>query len=85
MKTRVEAPKLPAPPAHREALVGDVGWLSRRLSRRYREAAHAKIARMTVPPQDAGLPPDPAEAPPLPPPPPPWPDREERGRSGTTN
>jgi hypothetical protein len=80
MKTRARAPKLPAPPPHREDLVGDVGWLSRRLSRRSREVAHAETARITVPnPEDAGLPPDPPQAPPLPEPPSPRPDPDERG------
>ncbi|MFL5796568.1 MAG: hypothetical protein ACJ77A_01380 [Actinomycetota bacterium] len=85
VRTRTGAPKLPAPPPHGEDLVGDVGWLSRRLSRRYKEAAHAEIARTTVPSEEAGLPPDPPEAPPLPSPPPSRPDPDERGsRPGQT-
>ena len=76
----MRAPKLPAPPtAEHEDLWGDVGWLSRRLTRRYREEAREEIVRMTVPAEETGLPPDPTEPPPLPPPPTPSRDPDERG------
>jgi hypothetical protein len=77
-------PRLPRPPDQQEDRVNDLGWFSHGPTiRAHREAEDALEPLLLEEGEPSGLPPDPAESPPLPEPPPQEPDTEQRGRRST--